>query len=378
MSTVRVYPVTSRKDQKRFIDFGYTHYDGDANWIPMLRSEIVKILNPSKNAFFEHGKIQPFLAENSKGEVVGRIAAIINGMHLKKYNDANGFFGFFECIEDYSVAETLLDTAKDWLKQEGMQGMRGPANPSLNDIAGLLVDGFERKPSVMMPYNPPYYISFLEQYGFERAMTMWAYFIHFKYLQLDKMRRGMKLLQRRYPDVHLRTIDMSRFEEEAQTIMDIYNDAWSNNWGHVPMTQNEFKQLAADLKQIIDPNVVFLLEEKGVPIAFSVSLPNINQALEHIPNGRLLPTGLFQLLLRAKFGGINELRTLLMGVRKSHQGRGFDTILNLAIMEAGPANGYPCSEMSWVLDSNPRMIHALEDFGGVKDKEYAMVELKFV
>ncbi|MEM8484209.1 MAG: hypothetical protein AAF564_01610 [Bacteroidota bacterium] len=371
---VVIRPVTSRADYKRFINYQYTFYQDYPYYVAPLRSEVTKILNPKKNAFFEHGQIQPFLAEDKNGNIVGRIAAIINGMHLKKYNDQTGFFGFFECTEDYSIAEQLLDTAANWLKEQGMQHVRGPANPSLNEISGLLVAGFEREPSFMMPYNPSYYMDYLTTYGFDRAMTMWAYYIHYKYAKIDKLKRGVGLLMRRYPDLNLRSLDMKRFDEDARHILDIYNDAWGNNWGHVPMTDAEFAQLAKDLKQIIDPNVIYILEEKGVPIGFSITLPNINLALRHVKNGRLLPTGLFQLLFRAKFGGIHDGRTLLMGIKQSHQGKGFDAILNLAIIEGGPKNGYYGSEMSWVLDSNKPMLNALIDFGGTYEKEYVMLE----
>ena len=370
---VTVRPASS-KDLKRFIQFQYDLYKDYPHWIPPLRSEIAKSLSQKKNAFFEHGSIQLFIAEDTRGQMVGRIAAIINGMHLKKYQDKTGFFGFFECTENYDIARGLLDAATDWLVKKGIQHVRGPVNPSMNDISGLLVDGFDKDPSVMMPYNPAYYETFLTGYGFQRAMTMWAYYIHYKYAKTDKLRRGVNILKRRYPNITIRTLDMKRFDEEARTILEIYNDAWEHNWGHVPMTESEFAHLAKDMKEIIDPNIVYLLEDDGNPFAFSLTLPNINHALKHIKNGKLLPTGLFQLLLRAKFGGIHDGRTLLMGIQKAYQGKGLDAILNLAIIDDGPNHGYFGSEMSWVLDSNKPMMNAMESFGGVCDKEYAMFE----
>ena len=374
-SSVTVRPVTSRSDRKRFINFQYDFYADNPYWIAPLRRDIKSTLDPSTNPFFEHGDIQLFIAEDASGRIVGRIGAIVNGMHLQKYDDGNGFFGFFECIEEYAVAEALLDAAAHWLREQGLSGMRGPANPSLNDTAGLLIDGFDRKPAILMPYNLPYYQDFLARYGFERAMTMWAYYVHKKYAQADKLRRGAKIVRKRNPGVELRTLDMSRFEEEARTILDIYNDAWSDNWGHVPMTDAEFEHLAKDLKQIVDPEMVFLLEMDGEPVAFSISLPNINQALDHVRDGRLFPFGLPKLLAYAKFGGIYEVRMPLMGVRKEYQGRAFDSLLVLATVETGPPNGYDACEMSWVLDTNNRLKNALDALGGVVDKEYAMFEM---
>lgn len=374
-SSVTVRPVASRADRKQFIDLPYTFYADSDHWIPPLRRDIKARLDLNKNPFFEHGDIQLFLAENPAQEIVGRIGAIVNGMHLQKYEDATGFFGFFECVEDNAVAEALLDAAADWLRAQGLTRMRGPANPSLNDTAGLLVDGFDRDPALLMPYNPPYHEDFLLTYGFERVMTMWAYYVHKKYAQADKLRRGAKIVRHRNPGLELRTLDMDRFDEEARAILDIYNDAWSDNWGHVPMTEAEFEHLAADLKQIVDPEMVFILEMEGEPVAFSISLPNINQALKHVSDGRLFPFGLPKLLAYSSFGGIYEVRMPLMGVRTAYQGRAFDTLLVLATVENGPPNGYDACEMSWVLDTNQRLKNALDDLGGVVDKEYAMFEM---
>ncbi len=375
MHAVQVHPVTSRADLKRFVDFQYDHYRGNEVWIPPLRRDVHHTLNPKKNAFFEHGSIQPFLAVDQEGSVVGRIAGIVNGMHLRKYDDGTGFFGFFESIDDFDVASALLEAVRSWSSEQGLTGLRGPTNPSMNDTAGLLTDGFDREPAVLMPYNPPYYEAFLLRFGFERAMTMWAYYIHKKYVHLEKLRRGVEIVKRRNPGLRLRTVDMDRFDEEAKSILHIYNDAWSDNWGHVPMTDAEFAQMAKEMKQIVDPNIVFLLEDDGRPVAFSISLPNVNQLLRHVDDGRLLPLGLPKMLTYAKFGGLYECRTPLMGVLRNYQGRGLDAILNLAIIEKGPEHGYDASEMSWVLDSNMRLRNALESFGGVVDKQYAMFEM---
>ncbi len=374
---IYIQPVRGKRDLKRFIDFQYDFYRDNPYWVPPLRRDQEFLLNPAKNPFYEHGRIQPFLALNAEGKITGRIAAIINGMHLRKYQDGNGFFGFFEVIEDYEVARQLFDAARTWLQEQNLKGMRGPTNPSMNDVAGLLTEGFDREPSILMPYNPPYYKDFMERYGFQRAMTMWAYYVHKKYVNLERMERGVRIVHKRYPGLKLRNPDMSRFVEEARLIVDIYNDAWSDNWGFVPMTEKEFEQLAKEFKQIVDPRIVFILEWKGEPVGMSVSLPNFNQVLKRIRDGRLTPGNLAQLLFRAKFCGINEIRTTLMGIRKKYQGKGFDVVLNHATIVEGPRAGYDASEMSWVLDVNKRLINELEHLNSVKDKQYAMYELRF-
>lgn len=372
--SVTIRPARSRSDLNAFIDFPYRLYSNYPAWVPPLRQDMRHTLNPKKNAFFEHGAIYPFLARDASGTVTGRIAAIVNGMHLKTYEDNLGYFGFFETIEDYAVAEALLDAASDRLREEGLRGMRGPANPSINDTCGLLVNGFDKEPGLLMPYNPPYYEPFLERYGFERVMTMWGYYIHEKYVNTAKLERGVEIVKKRNPGVTLRTLDMKRFDEEVQTILDIYNDAWEKNWGHVPMTEGEITQLGRQMKQIVDPNIIYFVEDNGVPVGFSVSLPNINQLLRHVRNGRLFPFGLFQLLMREKFGGITEIRTPILGIRKKYQGRGLDAILNLAGIRDSKKHGYEAGELSWILESNVRQRNAISSFGGVIDKEYAMLE----
>ncbi|MDQ7039649.1 MAG: hypothetical protein Q9M35_01765 [Rhodothermus sp.] len=373
-SPVQVVPAQRRRLLRKFIDLPYQLYRDNPYWVPPLRRDVAETLSARKNPFFEHGQIQPFLALDGTGRVVGRIAAIVNGMHLKKYHDGVGFFGFFECVPDFAVARALFDAAAEWLRQQGLQRMRGPTNPSLNDVAGLLVNGFDRAPSILMPYNPPYYVEFLERAGFTRVMTMWAYYVHKKYLRAEKLRRGAELIRRRYPSVTLRTLDMRRYDEEARTVLDIYNDAWSENWGHVPMTKNEFQHLARAMKQIIDPELVFILEDNGQPIGFSMLLPNLNQALRLVRNGRLFPFGLVKVLLAARLGAIYETRMPLMGIRRKYHGRGFDALLVLETIERGQRRGYEACEMSWVLDTNKVLLNALHHLGGVVDKEYALFE----
>ena len=376
MSTdaVSIRPVEDRRERKRFVDVPYEFYpDRYPQWVPPLRRDAKSTLDPSSNAFFEHGDMQLFLAEDASGAAVGRVAGIVNGMHLQKYEDATGFFGFFECVDDYAVAEALLDAAADWLREQALEHMRGPANPSLNDTAGLLVDGFDRQPSLLMPYNPPYHEDFLERYGFERVMTMWAYYLHKKYVEYERLKRGVDLVKRRTPGLSLRTLDTDRFEEEVRTVREIYNDAWADNWGFVPMTEAELQQFADELKQIVDPEIVFFVEHEGVPVGFSVALPDVNQALRHVPDGRLFPLGLPKLLLNFYYG-IYECRMPLMGIRKEYQGKGLDTMLVLATIENGPAHGYDACEMSWVLDTNERLKNHVTSLGAVVDKEYAMFE----
>lgn len=373
MSGVRILPVASTADRRRFIGFPYELYRGHPHWVPPLRSDQSKALDPKKNPFFEHGRTELFLAERD-GHVVGRIAAIISGMHLEKYDDATGYFGFFETIDDPVVAAALLDAACDWLRQQGLRGVRGPVNPTINDTAGLLVDGFDRPPSILMPYNPPAYAEYLESHGFERAMTMWAYYVHEAYIQQDKLRRGSEIVMRRHPGLTLRMLDIDNFWDDARKALAVYNAAWAHNWGSVPMTEREFEHLAKDLKQIIEPDMVYFLELEGRPVAFSVTIPNLNRALKHVSDGRLFPLGLPKLLAYAKLGSIYECRMPLMGVLPEYHGKGFHAPLIYETIRVGRGKGYQACEMSWVLDGNAPLENALIKLGGVRDKEYAMYQ----
>lgn len=370
-SAVTIRPVHTKRDLKRFINYPYEFYKKYPNWVPQLWRDVAHTLNPKKNPFFEHGKLQSFLAEDERGNVVGRIAGVVNGMHLNTFKDGAGFFGFFECEERYDVAEALFEAACGWIRDQGLTSIHGPTNPSLHFTAGLLVEGFDREPGLMMPYNPAYYEDFLMRYGFDRSMTMWAYYVHKKYMDIDRLRRGVEIVKKRNPGLTLRTPDMSRFDEEIQIVRDIYNEAWTENWGFVPITDAEYNYLAGEMKQIIDPKLIYILELDGEPVAFSFSLPNINLGLRRIRNGRLLPTGLLKLLALDKLGGYYDVRMILMGVRKAYQGRAFDTIPVLATMEYG-RTVYDACEMSWILDSNHVLRNLMPSIGGVVDKQYAL------
>jgi hypothetical protein len=373
-SSVSIRPVKGWLDRRAFIQFPFDLYKNEPYWIAPLRMDTAKMTHPKKNAFFAHGDMQLFLARDQNNKVVGRIAAIKNGMHLQKYQDNVGFFGFFESVNDVAVSNALLDAAAAGLKTHGLVSMRGPVNPTMNDVAGLLVDGFDKQPAIMMPYNLDYYESLLSQYGFSRAMTMWAYYAHTKLLKTEKLKRGSELIMKKWTTLRVRHLDMSKFEDETRLIMDIFNEAWSENWGHVPMTEAEFQQLAKEMKQIIDPRLAVIVEDDGVAVGFAVSLPDLNYAFKTIPSGRLLPTGLLKLLYLATSGVIREIRMPLMGVRKSHHGKGLDAMLVWETQKAAVKMGVLGCEMSWVLDNNLRLRNSLESMGGVIDKEYAMLE----
>jgi GNAT superfamily N-acetyltransferase len=373
MPDLVVRPARSAADRKAFLDLPYRLYADERHFVPPLRMDQKNVLDPKKNPFFEHGTVERFVAERG-GEVVGRIAAIENGQHLAKYADGNGFFGFFDTVDDYAVAEALLDAAAGWLRERGLTGVRGPTNPTMNDVAGLLVGGFDRPPSILLPYNFPYYRDFLERWGFRRAMTMWAFYVHEAYINKDRMARGAQIVQRRNPGITVRSLDPKRFDADVAAAMRIYNRAWAENWGHVPYTEHEALHLAKEMKPVIEKDLFLFAELDGEPIAFAVSLPNLNQALKHLPRGRLASTGLPKVLGTWKLGGVYEIRMALMGVLPEHRNLGLDALLIHQTIVNGQRDGYQAAELSWVLDVNKPLINALEKLGCTRDKEYAMFE----
>ncbi len=249
----------------------------------------------------------------------------------------------------------------------------------MNDVAGLLVDGFDRPPSILLPYNHPYYAEYLERWGFERAMTMWAFYVHEAYINKDRMERGAADRDAAQPRHHR---PLARPEpvrrSDVAAAMRIYNEAWAENWGHVPYTEHEALHLAGEMKPIIEKDLFLFAELDGEPIAFAASLPNLNQALRHLPRGRLASLGLPKVLGTWKLGGIYEIRMALMGVLPEHRNLGLDALLIHHTIVNGQRDGYQAAELSWVLDTNKPLVNALEKLGCTRDKEYAMFQASAV
>ena len=371
-----ILTVDSRVTARRFLQFPYFHYHEHKNWVPQLQLEQRLMFSKRFNPFFEHGSIQRFIAVDSTGKVVGRIAAIKNELHLKNHKDGTGFFGFFESIDDFNVSSLLLDSAAEWLREYGLSRMRGPVNPSMNEVAGLLVDGFAYRPSIFMPYNPPYYESLLLESGATRSMTLWTFFSHRNIVDLEFIRQRAETVLARYPDIHFEQGNFKSFQRQADTILNIYNESWKNNWGHVPMTRKEFKRLSALFRYFLKPELVLFAVHKGKIVGFSVALPNLNEILSHMKNGKLLPTGILHALLRLKYGGIRSTRLLLGGFLPEYWASGIEAALALKGLESGLSTDFESCELGWVLDTNKIVLNSLEAVGLKRDKQYALFDRK--
>jgi GNAT superfamily N-acetyltransferase len=325
-----------------------------------LRRDVATLLSRTKNPFFEHAEAEYFIAFRGE-EVVGRIAAISNRLHNETHGDRVGFFGFFECSDDQEVADALLTAAADWCRARGHDVLRGPASFSVNDECGLLVQGFETPPTLMMPYNPPYYIRLLEQAGFVKAKDLWVYQggspDHYVPVP-ERLARATELIRQRQ-GITLRPLNMRDFEGEVERIKELYNTAWERNWGFVPMTEHEIDHLAEQFKPVVIPELVPMAEKDGKLIGFGIALPDLNVILRTNRSGRLFPV-IFRLLWALKMKWIRRARILLLGVVPAYQGKGVDAMLYHWIWTKSGERGIYWGEAGWILEDNPAMNAGLE------------------
>jgi len=371
MSEIKVIKVENQKDLMRFIKFQWKIYSGDKYWVPPLIMDRKKLLNKKKNPFYLHAEADFFLAERD-GELVGRIGAIKNDLHNKYHNDKVGFFGFFECINDQKVANVLFDTVKQWLKDRGLNAMRGPANPSSNDEYGMLLEGFNDTPRLLMTYNPPYYLTLCENYGLKKAKDLYAYKLEqHKVLSSEKMKRVSELAKQRAGMV-IKQLNMKEFDKELDRVKDVYNKAWAPNWGFVPMTESEIDAMAKDLKPLVEPSLVLFGEVNGKTIGFSLVMLDYNQVFRKM-NGRLFPFGILKLFTQKK--KITWCRIITLGIIPEYQKRGLDSTFYYEITERASKLGIKLGEASWVLEDNDMMNRGAQVLNAECYKKYRMYEI---
>jgi ribosomal protein S18 acetylase RimI-like enzyme len=373
MSTIEVDEVESASQLQRFIAYPNALYKDDPNYVAPLTSERLEFFDFKKNPFYRSAKVKLFFARQN-GQIVGRIATCVNFNHNEFHGEQTGFFGFFDCPDNYEIASMLLKVAMITLKKEGMDKMRGPMSFSTNHECGFLVEDFDSPPVVMMTYNQPYLPKLAERFGLKKAMDLLAY----KLTNDDPIPERIQTVAdriRQRAGITLRSINMSDFDNEARSINSIYRDAWEKNWGFVPMTEEEFFYMARQLKQIVDPNLVFIAEHEGKPVAFSLAVPDVNQALIHL-NGKLLPVGLLKLLWHTKIRNkIDGARIIMLGVMPRFQKRGIDSMLYVATYQRGVERGYTWAELSWILETNDLMRRGVEQLGAKIYKRYRIVEM---
>ncbi len=369
---VTIRPVSGTSGTREFVKLQWKFYQGDHNWVPPLLMDRMKLLNVKKNPFFKHSDMQLFIAED-QGEAVGRIAAIINRNHNAVHGDKVGFFGFFESINRQDVANALVDAAASWLRAKGMDTMRGPMNPSVNDEIGMLVKGFDRPPVILMTYNPRYYPLLMDGAGMKKAKDLLAYLLENERVATEKLERGQQLVRERY-GVTVRDVDFKNIEREAVILKDLYNRSWEANWGAVAMTDEEFDFLAKDLTQVVGKfkDLVFILERHGEPVGFALCLPDLNQVLKHNGSGRLLPA-LYHMLTGTRM--ISFARIIVLGVIPQYRGKGFDSVMYWEVLQRAAKHNIYTAEASWVLEDNVMMNRGAKMMNAEAYKTYRIYDL---
>ncbi len=370
--SIMVHPISGRADVTRFIKLQWKFYQNDRNWVPPLLMDRKKLLDTKKNPFYRHSAMQLFIARKD-GEDVGRIAAIVNDNHNREHGDKVGFFGFFESINNQDVADALFDAAATWLRGKGMDTMRGPANPSVNDELAMLVDGFDSPPVILMSYNPRYYPLLVEGYGFRKAKDLYAYLLRNEKVVTDKLVRGQQLVRDRF-GITIRDLDFKNLAREVVTLKDLYNRSWEKNWGAVAMTDAEFDFLAKDLVQVIGKfkDLVFVAERDDEPIGFTLCLPDINQVLIRNTKGRTIP-GVWHLLTGTK--RIDLVRIIVLGVLPQHRNKGVDAVMYYETVTRAARHGVFKGEASWVLEDNDPMNKGARLMNAEQYKTYRLYDV---
>jgi len=369
-AALEVRPVEGRRDRAAFINLQWEIYQDDPAWVPPLRLDRAQFLDQKKHPFFLHGAAQPLLALRD-GRPVGRLVVAEDPNYNELHGTRQATVGLFEAGEDPQVAAALFDAAEAWARARGLDTLVGPIDYSTNYPCGLLIDGFDTPPRVMMNHNPAYYGALFEGAGFTKAKDLYAYWINADQPLPDRFRRVAELAARR-GQVTLRTARMSDFKAEVARVKEIYNHAWEKNWGFVRMTDAEFDHLASELRLAIDPDLLFIAEVDGRPVGFSLALPDINEALAHLPSGRLTPLGVGKLLYYRK--KIRTLRLVILGVLDGYRRRGIAELMILRTYDAGKAKGYQACEMSWTLEDNELINRPIELIGGERYKTYRIYQ----
>lgn len=362
--------VSDNKDLKKFIDFPHDLYADDPHYVPELFLAQKDMLDKKKFPFFNHSEADFFLAIRDN-QVVGRIAAIKNNNYIEYTGNNVGHFGFFDVIEDYEVAEALLTRANEWVAEKGAEQITGPYNYSTNESIGVLIEGFDSSPMVMMTYNKPYYSEFLDRYGFEKEMDLLSYSLKPADMP-EKLSRVSESLMKRLESkgIVIRSANMNDFENEVDKLFYVYNKAWEKNWGFVPMTEEEFKHSAKDMKMIVDPNLLLIAEADGEPIGFSLSLPDINMVFKKMKRGRLLPFGIFKLLyLKRK---INRVRVITLGIVEQYRKLGIDACFYFKTFDEAKKKNISLGEASWILEGNEMMNKALVNINAKVYKKHRL------
>jgi GNAT superfamily N-acetyltransferase len=369
LGEIKVVQAVEKRQLREFLEFPYRLYRADPCWVPPLRIAVKELLNTAKHPFYANAEIACFIAQE-ENRTVGRISAIVDRAYNRFHEDNVGFFGFLEMIDSQPVADALLQAARTWLEPKKVRTIMGPVNPSSNYECGMLVDGFDSSPYVMMTYNHPYYPALMDGAGWRRAKDLLAYISSTAGVASEKVNRvaGRAL---KANGVKVRPINMKRFDQEVEEVWKVYNSAWSRNWGFVPMTKEEFLLMGKEMKQILVPDLVLIGEVGDRVVGFALALPDINQALKPA-GGSLFPFGLVKILYYQRL--VRDLRVVALGVVEEFRTAGVAAGFYAALIENARRLGYRDCEMSWILEDNVMMNRSLVALGAKRYKTYRIYE----
>ena len=368
--SLEIREANSNKEIKQFIDFPHELHANDNNYVPELYVAQREMFDRKKYPFYKYGDAQCFLAYQD-GKIVGRIAAIKNERYNDYHNSNIGFFGFLEFVNSKEVCQALLETAKNWLAKENYDYLMGPTNFTTNETSGFLIDGFDTPPMIMMAHNPSYYNGILESLGLEKEMDMFAYMIYTDDAS-DKSIKLSQMLEERLKrsGITIRNLSLKNFKAEVKEIKKVYNEAWENNWGFVPFTDEEFDHIADGLKMLADEKFAYIAEEYGKMIGFSISVPNLNEITINFKKGRLLPLNIFKILLNKK--KLKTVRIMATGIQEAYRKKGIEAIFFAKNILEARKRKLIGGEASWILESNTEMVLSAEKLNGVKYKTYRL------
>lgn len=371
MPTFDIFPITSATEQEMFIDVPWVVYAKDPNWVPPLRSDVTKKFQPD-NPFFQYGKLKQFIAI-SRGTAIGRIVAAVNDRLVEREGKALGIFGFFECVDDLEVAKALFEAAENWLRSQGMTEVRGPIDLSTHNNCLFLVDGFDSPPMVMMPYNPAYYPTYMEELGWTKAKDAYAYDFPLDKPLSPEFEKGYRIACKSGVTFRPLRTKGEEFEQDCIGLYNLFTKAFANNWSSTPRTQEEFLEEARSLQDLVDPDVFPIAEYNGEMIGFWMGLPDYNIALKHV-NGRLNWLGILKFLWYRR--QINQGRVIAICSLPEFQRKLVPLGLIYLGLQGGIKKGKPYkrAELSWVYEDNDRSRKLIEASGGKIYKTYRMYE----
>ncbi len=377
--SVTVEKVSGRRDQAEFIALPWKLYRDDPLWVPPLRASVRELLDVQRHPFYaggEAGDRELFVARDPSGEVVGRVAAIVNRAHNRFHDDRLGFVGFFECIDSAHASHALLDSACDWLSVHGCTGARGPVSPSTNYECGLLVDGFDRPPALMMPYNRPYMEQLFLAAGWTTVKDLYAYESEVHDRSVQRLQRFAERARRREPTLETRGANLKQFTDEVRLVQEIYNSAWEQNWGFVPMTDAEIEHMARELRSLVEPSLLRFAFLGGEPAAFLLAVPDWNPALRSLDGSPWRhPLRTLRLLATASPRAMTGLRLITLGVKEQYRKRGVEGVLFAEGLQAALEIGYRRCEYSWILDDNELTKRTVRLMDADLTKTYRLFEL---